>query len=145
MYNNPYFNQQQRYQPMPMANQPMQQQPTYMQPIIQPTQSIGLLGKIVDSIDVVKSMDIPLDGSVSYFPLADGTAIVSKQLQTDGTSKTTVYKPVIEEQKELPKYATLEDVKTEISNIDFSDLDDIKDEIKELKKELKNIKKTKED
>lgn len=144
MYNNPYFNQQQRYQPMPMANQPMQQ-PTYMQPIVQPTQPIGLLGKIVDSIDVVKSMDIPLDGSISYFPLADGTAIVSKQLQTDGTSKTTVYKPVTEEQKELPKYVTLEEVKKEISNIDLSDLDDIKDEIRELKKELKNIKKTKED
>lgn len=144
MYNNPYFNQQQRYQPMPMTNQQMQQ-PTYMQPIVQPTQPIGLLGKIVDSIDVVKSMDIPLDGSISYFPLADGTAIVCKQLQTDGTSKTTVYKPVTEEQKELPKYATLEDVKKEISNIDLSDLDDIKDEIKELKKELKNIKRTKED
>ena len=144
MYNNPYYNQQQRYQPMPMANQPMQQ-PTYMQPIVQQTQPIGLLGKIVDSIDVVKGMDIPLDGSTSFFPLADGTAIVSKQLQTDGTSKTTVYKPVTEEQKELPKYVTLEEVKKEISNIDFSDLDDIKDEIRELKKELKNIKKTKED
>lgn len=144
MYNNPYYNQQQRYQPMPMANQPMQQ-PTYMQPIVQPTQPIGLLGKIVDSIDVVKGMDIPLDGSTSFFPLADGTAIVSKQLQTDGTSKTTVYKPVTEEQKELPKYVTLEEVKKEISNIDLSDLDDIKDEIRELKKELKNIKKTKED
>ena len=144
MYNNPYYNQQQRYQPMPMTSQQMQQ-PTYMQPIIQPTQPIGLLGKIVDSIDVVKSMDIPLDGSTSFFPLADGTAIVSKQLQTDGTSKTTVYKPVEEQQKELPKYVTLEEVKKEISNIDLSDLDDIKDEIKELKKELKNIKKTKED
>ena len=144
MYNNPYFNQQQRYQPMPITNQPIQQ-PTYMQPIAQPPQQIGLLGKIVDSIDVVKSMDIPLDGSVSYFPLADGTAIVCKQLQTDGTSKTTVYKPVTEEQKELPKYVTLEDVKKEISNIDLSDLDDLKDEIKDLKKELKNIKKTKED
>ena len=144
MYNNPYYNQQQRYQPMPMTSQQMQQ-PTYVQPIIQPTQPIGLLGKIVDSIDVVKSMDIPLDGSTSFFPLADGTAIVSKQLQNDGTSKTTVYKPVTEEQKELPKYVTLDDVKKEISNIDLSDLDDIKDEIKELKKELKSIKKTKED
>lgn len=141
MYNNPYYNQHQRYQPMPIQSQQMQQ-PTYVQPIMQPTQPIGLLGKIVDSIDVVKSMDIPLDGSTSFFPLADGTAIVSKQLQTDGTSKTTVYKPVAEEQKELPKYATLEEVKKEISNID---LDDIKDEIRELKKELKNIKKTKED
>ena len=147
MYNNPYYNQQQRYQPNnnQMVQQPYMQQYQPIQPITPINNQIGLLGKVVDSIDVVKSMDIPLDGSVSYFPLADGTAIVCKQLQTDGTSKTTVYKPVTEEQKELPKYVTLEEVKKEISNIDFSDLDDIKDEIRELKKELKNIKKTKED
>lgn len=33
-----------------------------------------------------------MDGSVSYFPVADGSAIVSKQLQTDGTSKIQIYK-----------------------------------------------------
>ena len=147
MYNNPYFNQQQRYQSNnnQMVQQPYMQQYQPIQPITPINNQIGLLGKVVDSVDVVKSMDIPLDGSTSFFPLADGTAIVSKQLQTDGTSKTTVYKPVTEEQKEIPKYVTLDDVKKEISNIDLSDLDDIKDEIRELKKELKNIKKTKED
>ena len=140
MYNNPYFNQP-RYSQMNMPTQPMAV-PTYMPPMTQPTTPITLLGKVVDSVDVVKAMDIPLDGSVSYFPLTDGSAIVSKQLQNDGTSKTVIYKPIQEEEKETPKYVTYEDLKKEISN---NDLTDIEEEIREIKKQLKGIKKIKED
>ena len=64
MYNNPYFNQQQRFQGMNMMQQPMPTQ-QYIPPM--PTiQQNNLQGKIVDSVEVVKAMDIPLDGSVSY-------------------------------------------------------------------------------
>lgn len=94
----------QQMQPMQQVQQPMQQQPI-QQPVPQPVQNIVLQGKSVDSIEVVKAMDIPLDGSISYFPLADGTAIVTKQLQMDGTSKTVVYKPVNENEKEEKKEA----------------------------------------
>ena len=87
---NPYY-QQPRYNTMPQ--QPIEQP---LQTNLMSTRNI-LNGKQVDSIDVVKAMDIPLDGSISYFPLADGTAIVTKQLQTDGTSKTVIFKPVDEE------------------------------------------------
>lgn len=48
-------------------------------------------GKAVDSIDVVKAMDVPLDGSVTYFPKTDGSAIFTKQLLADGTSKINIY------------------------------------------------------
>ena len=78
MYNNygynPYYPQQ-RFQNMEQANQPTIV-PTY-QPQMQLTKTNCLLGKSVDNIDVVKAMDIPLDGSISYFPLTDGSAIVS--------------------------------------------------------------------
>lgn len=142
MYGNNYFGQP-RYSQMPIANQPtMPTQPSYITPLPQPTPQVSLLGKVVDSIDVVKAMDIPLDGSVSYFPLTDGSAIVSKQLQTDGTSKTVIYKPIQEEAKETPKYVTFDDLKKEISSIDLTD---IEDEIREIKKQLKGIKKAKED
>ena len=93
MYGNPYYTQQQRFQPMGMATPQMPTQP-YIPNMPQPTPQIGLQGKSVESLDVVRAMDIPLDGTVSYFPLTDGTAIVSKQLQSDGTSKMVVYKPV---------------------------------------------------
>lgn len=141
MYNNygfnPYYSQQ-KFQPM--ANQ---QPPQYMQPIQQPTTPIGLLGKIVDSIDVVKAMDIPLDGSISYFPLTDGSAIISKQLQNDGTSKTIVYKPIVEDKKENQRYVTMEELQLAIEDIDLEDLQDIKDlkdEFKSMKKEIKELK-----
>lgn len=101
MYN-PYQQPMTQMQPMQQMSQPMQQQPI-QQPVPQPVQNMILQGKSVDSIDVVKAMDIPLDGSISYFPLADGTAIVTKQLQMDGTSKTVIYKPVTENDKEEKK------------------------------------------
>lgn len=142
MYNNPYYNQS-RFQPMGMPTAQINTNP-YIQPMTQPitpTTNIGLQGKSVESLDVVRAMDIPLDGSISYFPLTDGSAIVSKQLQSDGTSKTTIYRPINDENIELPKYATLDDIKKEINNIDLSDIDDLKEEIRELKKQLKDLKK----
>lgn len=112
-------------------------------PQITPTSQVQanmLLGKSVDSIDVVKAMDIPLDGSTSYFPLTDGSAIVTKKLQNDGTSKTVVYKPVDDEKKEEIKFATFEDIQDAINEIDLSDIQDLKDDVKEIKKQLKEMK-----
>lgn len=107
MYNyNPYYGQQPYTQP---RYQPIEPQYVTQQPK-------GLLGKSVDSVDVVKAIDIPLDGSVSYFPLTDGSAIVTKQLQMDGTSKIMVYKPLIE-QKETVKtisYEEFEELRKEV-------------------------------
>ena len=141
---NPYYPQQ-RFQGTEQTNQqPMMT--TYQQPI-QMTKPNYLLGKSVDNIDVVKAMDIPLDGSISYFPLTDGSAIVSKQLQNDGTSKIVIYKPTEEEKKDVVTYATIEDVQEAINDMDLSDIQDLKDEIKDIKKQLKElkIKKTKDD
>ena len=142
MYGNPYYNSGQRYQPMPtqpIMNQPMTPQP-YIQPVQQPTSQVGLLGKSVDNIDVVKATDIPLDGSISYFPLTDGSAIVSKQLQNDGTSKMVVYKPVQEDKKDAIQFATLEDIENAINDLDLSDIQDLRDDVKEIKKQLKEFK-----
>ena len=147
MYNNntygfnPYMNQQ-RFQNQSMSQQSIQPQ---MAQIPQMTPTCSLLGKQVDSIDVVKATDIPLDGSTCYFPLIDGSAIVTKKLQTDGTSKTIIYKPIENDDDVTIKYATLSDVEKAIENIDLSDLDDIKDDIKDLKQSIKELKKKKKD
>ena len=139
MYNNygynPYY-QQQRMQGIEQQ-QPMMT--TYQQPI-QLTKPSGLLGKSVDNIDVVKATDIPLDGSISYFPLTDGSAIVSKQLQMDGTSKMVIYKPIKENSDDSKKFVTFEEMQSELAKIDILDLEDLKDEIKEIKKQLKEFK-----
>lgn len=144
MYNNntygynPYLNQQ-RFQNQPLNQQPIQQT------LPQIPQFCSLMGKQVDSIDVVKATDIPLDGSTCYFPLIDGSAIVTKKLQNDGTSKTIIYKPVDNQEETSIKYATIADVENAIENIDLSDLEDIKDDIKDLKQSIKDLKKKKKD
>lgn len=122
MYNayNPYM--QPRFQPIPQQYEQTQQNT----PIINRP---SLNGKIVDSIDVVKATDVPFDGSISYFPLADGTGIVTKQLQMDGTSKIMVYKPV-ENEKIETKYITYEDFDNEIKKLraEISKLQEVKHE-----------------
>lgn len=139
MYNtyNPYLN---RFYGQPQANTP---QPMEMSAQPQNVSQIGLNraflnGKQVESIDIVKSLEIPLDGSISYFPLVNGTAIATKQLMQDGTSKITIYEPKVE--KESIKYATIDDIDKKIEKLDFSEIDDLKEEINDLKKELKELK-----
>lgn len=133
-YMNRFYGQQQANMPQPMEMS-MQQQNT---PQITLNRQNILYGKQVDSLEVVKAIDIPLDGSVSYFPLANGSAIVTKQLQQDGTSKITIYEPKLE--KENTKFATIEDIDKRLEKLDFSEIDDLKDDLEDLKKELKDIK-----
>lgn len=71
-------------------NQPIPQQ--YMQPVN------GLSGKVVDSIDVVRATDIPMDGNCYYFPKADGTEVYAKRWLPTGKTEVLVYKPSIEEE-----------------------------------------------
>lgn len=136
MYNYGYPN----LQNMDMMNQRQIPQYPQMQPVQQINPQQFLLGKSVDSVEVVKAMDIPLDGRISYFPLMDGSAIVTKQLQSDGTSKTIVYKPCKDDKVESPKYVTDEELKKAISEIDMSEIDDLRDELKNIRKQLKDIK-----
>lgn len=136
-----------RYNPQyqPYNNQQMQsqmQQPTMQNYTPQTVQIQGLQGKTVDSVDVVKAMDIPLDGSVSYFPLVDGSAIVTKQLQQDGTSKTVIYTPNLEKKSSdpKPKYVTVEEVNKMINeNYPNKEIKELKEEFKSLKRQLRDI------
>ena len=132
--NNYGYNPYGTYIPQRQPQQPMQQ--------VIPVQQNNLNGKQVDSLEVVKAMDIPFDGSISYFPLTDGSAIVTKQLQNDGTSKITVFKPILEDKEEI-KYITEEDMKKALNSLDFSELDDIKDDIKDLRQEIKDLRRIK--
>lgn len=120
-YFNPYFNQ-----------QPQQTAVSNMN-----VRFNSLQGKSIDNLEVVKAMDIPLDGSISYFPLVDGSAIVTKQLQQDGTSKITIYKPIEAEEPVTTKYATIEDIEAQIKNIKIPDMKPLQDEIKTLKKQIR--------
>lgn len=131
----PYYMQ----QPMTPQYQPQstdyinQMQNAYQKPL-------GLQGKTVDNIEVVKATDIPLDGSVSYFPLVDGSSIITKQLQADGTSRMIVYKPVETQQPKQVEvqetYITEKELDEKLSKLDNKEL---KEEIEKMKKQIKDL------
>lgn len=114
------------------------QQPRQATPMYKPTPSV-LQGKVVDSLDVVKATDIPYDGSVSYFPLTDSSAIITKQLQPDGTTKVVIYKPDVGGIDTTPKYITEADFDEKIKDINSKDLKELKDDVKTLKRRLEDI------
>ena len=127
--------------------QPMiepQYQPQYTQPQ-QVYKQLGLQGKSVDNVEVVKAMDIPLDGTISYFPITDGSAIVTKQLQQDGSSKTIIYKPITEKEVEkTPKFITQEELDESMKKVDNSSFKNeiriLREQVQKLTDELKEIK-----
>ena len=144
---NPYYGYTPQYGRNPYIQQPIatpQYQPQttdYMNQIQNAYQKpLGLQGKTVDNIEVVKATDIPLDGSVSYFPLVDGSAIVTKQLQADGTSRMVVYKPIETQQPKQVEvqgtYITEKELDEKLSKLDNTEL---KEEIEKMKKQIKDL------
>lgn len=93
---------------MPMQNpyidrmaQLQQYQQSLQQPMSQTSmpgsnQQMNVIGKIVDSIDVVKATDVPMDGNMYYFPKADGTEIFGKQWLPNGQTRILTFKPVLD-------------------------------------------------
>ena len=80
----------------------LQQYQQNLQQTIVPAQTpvsnqMSALGKMVDSIDVVKATDIPMDGNAYYFPKADGTEVYCKQWLQNGTTRILTFKPVFED------------------------------------------------
>lgn len=125
-------------QPLNRYQQPEQ---VYMQNQSTYKQRLGLQGKTVDSIEVVKATDIPLDGSISYFPLVDGSSIVTKQLMQDGTSRMIVYKPA----ETTPKANTAENKEIYVTEKQLDkklktfNNEELKQEIEKLKKQIKDL------
>ena len=73
--------QQQRFQPQEQY-QAMQNQ-----------QAIGLNGRIVQVVENINANEVPMDGSMAFFPKQDLSEIYVKGWNADGTIKTIVYKP----------------------------------------------------
>lgn len=101
----------QSYYPFNTNYQPAQQNP-YMQrmeylqqyqqnlqpqvPQPQMSNQLPALGKIVESIDIVKATDIPMDGNMYYFPTADGSVVYGKQWMSNGQTRILPFKPILE-------------------------------------------------
>lgn len=104
----PYFPFNQSYQPVQQNAygnrmeqlQQFQQtfQPTMAQQQVTMANQFSTIGKIVESIDIVKATDIPMDGNMYYFPKADGTEIYTKQWMPNGKTRILSFKPILDEE-----------------------------------------------
>ena len=146
-YSNQYF--QQPFNYPQFGYQPMQadrlSQLQRFQQSLQPTQmppsnQLATLGKIVDSVDVVKATDVPMDGNMYYFPKADGTEIYAKQWLPNGQTRILVFKPV--EYNEA-NHSSQNEEKSKTSGIEeFTEV--LESKLNELYKKITDTKKKKE-
>ena len=90
----PYNQYGQQYMPNPYMER-MAQLQQFQQSLQPQQQQIGITGKVVESIDMVKATDIPMNGETVYFPKADGTEIYTKRWLPNGTTEVIAYKPIL--------------------------------------------------
>lgn len=91
-YNAYPYNPMQRFQEQQLPQQPVQQIPQQQNLQIQ----TGINGRMVAAVEQIAANDVPMDGSVAFFPKQDLTEIYAKQWGADGSIKTVVYKPYTE-------------------------------------------------
>ena len=81
---------------------------------MQASQNMATLGKVVESVDVLKTLEVPMDGNAYYFPKADGTEIFSKQWLPNGTTRILTFKPILDDRVDEN---TLEEEKLNLGQI----------------------------
>ena len=145
-YQNPnYYGQQfmqPQYNPYMQRMENLQQfQQALQQPVV-PTQMSGAnqfnpFGKIVESMDIVKVTDIPMDGNMYYFPQADGQAIYGKKFLPNGQTQILAFKPI--ENNEVDNSST----ETEKLKLDMLTqfLEGIQSEVRSLSNKIDKISK----
>ena len=136
--NNPYLDRMNQLQQFQQSLQPAQ--------VSTPNQFVPL-GKMVESEDIVKATDIPMDGNMYYFPKADGSMIFSKQWLPNGTTRLIAFKPILDDdvnnlpQNDLKGEFTLSE---EVTGLFLEQFENIISRIDKLEKNLKPAKGKKE-
>lgn len=127
-----YQQYQQAYNPMQNIQRfQQQQQPEQIQQ--------GIFGKVVQSQDSIVANDVPMNGSVAFFPKSDLSEIYAKQWSADGTISTMVFKPIQNDNpsklsQDTEKFKIgLSDEATEIFNKHF---DTLFSKMEELEKKI---------
>lgn len=97
---NPYM---QRMENLQQFQQALQPQNNNLTPGLN---MLASLGKVVESMDIVKVTDIPMDGNVYYFPKADGEEIYTKQFMPNGQTRILTFKPFLDAEPKIPQIMT---------------------------------------
>lgn len=128
-----------QYQTYQQAYNPMQNIQRFQQPQQPEQMQQGIFGKVVQSQDSIVANDVPMNGSVAFFPKSDLSEIYAKQWSADGTISTMVFKPIqndnhnkLSQDSEKLKIG-LSDEATEIFNKHF---DTLFSKMEELEKKI---------
>ena len=150
-YQNPNYMmyQPQQFNPYMQRMENLQQFQQTLQPVV-PTQMSGAnqiapLGKIVESADIVKVTDIPMDGNTYYFPKADGTEIYSKQFMPNGQTRILTFKPVLDDNTNnllLTEEKLKLGLSEEVTEVFMSKFDELTEKIDKLEKSFKAVSNT---
>lgn len=144
---NQYYQQPYMQNPYMQRMENLQQFQQAIQPQI-PQQQFTPLGKIVDSVDIVKATDIPMDGNMYYFPKADGSEIFGKQWLANGQTRILTFKAIFDGEG---NNLSIEEEKLKFALSDeFTDtfkgmFDTVIERIDKLEKSLKPTSKTKKE
>ena len=110
MMNNPYMQSQNPY--MDRMNFLQNYQQNLQQPLVptsmsganqqaMPQQIAGINGRIVQAVENINANEVPMDGSVAFFPKQDLTEIYAKSWNSDGTIRTLTFKPVLNDKTDV--------------------------------------------
>ena len=110
MMNNPYIQSQNPY--MDRMNFLQNYQQNLQQPLVptsmsganqqaMPQQIVGINGRIVQAVETINPNEVPMDGSVAFFPKQDLTEIYAKSWNADGTIRTLTFKPVLNDNADI--------------------------------------------
>lgn len=149
---NQFYQPQQQYMPNPymqrMENLQQFQQAIQPQSQMQSANNFTPLGKIVDSVDIVKATDIPMDGNMYYFPKADGSEIFGKQWLANGQTRILTFKASLDDKgnnlsSEAEKFKI--EPSDEFLEVFQSMFDGVLERIDKLEKSLKPNSRTKKE
>ena len=125
-------NYQNAIQPTYSQPQATMQQPMQMQFVSKPQ----MIGRYVNEVAEITANDVPMDGNAAFFPKQDMTEIYAKSWNSDGTIRTVVYRPVIEQQVDTVKDEGNVKVKltNEATETFMKRFDDISERLEKLEK-----------
>lgn len=103
----------------------------------------GINGKIIAEMSQITANDVPMDGSVAFFPKQDLSEVYAKSWNADGTIRTVTYKPVLDSEPKMA--AEPEKLKCDLSEESAQNImnkfDEISDRLGQLEKSLQSQRK----
>lgn len=114
---NPYNNMVSMGNPYSSMNAMSQsQQPNYYaQPVPQP-QLNAVPGRVVGSIEEVLPSEVPMNGQLAFFPIADGSMVYSRRWLSNGTIETIKYDRETIQEASAPANTLSNDFQMDILN-----------------------------